>query len=435
MTQPGRPLRPGRQSWLSACSPSRVSSSSWSTLGTVGLLLVGISLGGCGQSSTKQTLTFGALLPMTGTLGGYGVPQTVAIQLAMADINEAGGVLGKPLDLVTSDDGSDKTRAKAAAQPLLDAGVPVVIGSIASGVTMAAAELLADAGVVQISTDSTSPLISTFADQGYLFRTCPSDAFQGKLLAQRARDNGGSTAALVFVPGPYGEGLADAFEREFTASDGGTVVFRRAYVENQDSYAALVAELVGANPNVVLLAGYPAESAKIVSTYATTYPGRSTRWYLGDAIGNGDFVTAAGGAATFAFPHEGATFAAPSGDTWDAFVSSYRAKAGAEASLGFAIGNAYDAVVMAALAIERAQSASPAKIRDALLQLKGGPKHTPATLREALSAARTGQNVEYTGVSGPIVFDANGDITAARYNIWAVEAGAIVTKVAHVTPR
>lgn len=402
-------------------------------LAVAGVLIANASA--CSQASGDQKLTIGALLPLTGSLSHYGPPQTTALQLAMEDVNKAGGVLGKQLALQIVDDATDKERGKVGAAQLVDAGVPVVIGSIASGVTMAAAEVLSKAGIVQISPDSTSPSISSMPDDGYVFRTCPSDAFQGKLLAQRAFDAEKRRAAVINVPGPYGEGLAAAFKAEFTRLTG-QIVYALTYTEGLDSYADVVTAAVASDPDVILLAGYANESVKILQNYVATHRDRGTRWLFADCLSNAAFVDAAGGAGTFTFPHEGANFAAPSGDNWTAFTAAYRAKAGSDATIGFAIGNAYDAVVIAALAMERAQSTSPAKVRDALLQLKGGPKYTAATLKDALAAAKAGQNVEYTGVSGPIVFDGNGDITSALYNIWAVNGSGVIANVTeNVAPR
>lgn len=394
------------------------------------------SLWGCAaKPGQDQTIPIGALLPMTGALSGYGSTEAEAIALALDHLSGAGGVLGKNLSLVTADDGSDPAKARGAAQFLINQKVPVIIGSVGSGVTLAAAELIAPAGIVQIATASTSPAVSSYADNGFLFRTCPSDAFQGKLLAQRARDKALARAAITYVPNPYGEGLAAAFADTFAAA-GGTVAVKVAYSEAKDSYADLVAQLVGSDPDVIVLAGYPVDAAKIVLNYAMNYPGRNTFWMFGDALASTDFVQGAG-AVQFTFPHEGTTFASPTGTEWQAFAAAYKAKTGNEAKYADAVGNAYDATIMAALAMQRSGSAAGAAIRDALYTLKTGPTYTPATLKDALAAAKSGLDFQFRGSSGPIVFDSRGDITAATYSVWKVNAadGAVEIILANASPR
>src|SRR5205823_590615 len=118
---------------------------------------------------------------------GGGAENVQAAQLAIDEINKAGGVLGTTLALVNKDDGSDAAKGATAAQALVDLKVPVVIGAAGSSISLSVAAVLAPAKVVQISESSTSPDLTTFADDGYLFRTCPSDALQGVLLAECAK--------------------------------------------------------------------------------------------------------------------------------------------------------------------------------------------------------------------------------------------------------
>ncbi|HWE31206.1 MAG TPA: ABC transporter substrate-binding protein, partial [Polyangia bacterium] len=174
---------------------------------------------GCG-GSTKSSITIGALLSQTGSLATIGQEELEAAQMAVDEINAGGGVLDGQLVLVNADDGSDSTRTAAAATGLITDSKPVaIIGGIASGSTIAATAVTIPAGVVQISGASTSPALTAIeASSGTVFRTCPSDALQGQLLAKRAQAKGFTSVAVTFIPGPYGQGLADQFQTSFTAA-------------------------------------------------------------------------------------------------------------------------------------------------------------------------------------------------------------------------
>jgi branched-chain amino acid transport system substrate-binding protein len=388
----------------------------------------------CGPQGTSKTeVPIGLLLSLTGDLSWTGVPMSETVALAVSDINEAGGVLGHTLVVATGGDGSTEEKAAVAAQALIARKVSVVIGSDWSTLTLAAAETLSKSGVVLISPSATSPALTTFADDGFLFRTCPSDAFQGKLLAQRAKAKGYRRAALLSVPGPYGDGMAAAFAETFEAG-GGTVTYRSSYVELEDSYGQLLEQVFATNPEVVVLPGYPVDSAKIVKAYALNYVPSRSAWMFGDALATSDFVTAVGPAA-FAFRHEGTAFSSPTGAKWAAFAQAYKIRTGQDAVASDGVAQAYDAVMVAALAMAKAGSFEGAPVRDALLALKGGTAYGPGEFKEAVAALANGLPIHYAGVSGPIDFDDHGDITAAVYDIWQVRDGAFTMVETGVSPQ
>src|SRR5262249_24800144 len=162
------------------------------------------------------------------------------------EINHAGGVLGRPLQLVNKDDHFDPAMGTQAINDLVAAGPPaVVLGSVMSQVTLAVAAVAVPHPVPHISPASSSPLPTPYAahaDDGYLFRTSPSDALQGKLLAERAHAKGFTNVGVIHLPGPYGEGLAAAFSNEF-ANLGGTITISKEYTPNQTSYTALLGDV------------------------------------------------------------------------------------------------------------------------------------------------------------------------------------------------
>ncbi|MGA9521122.1 MAG: ABC transporter substrate-binding protein [Myxococcaceae bacterium] len=396
-----------------------------------GLVFLGLAGCGGGAGPQEETIKIGALASATGELASTGLANLEAMNLAVAEINAAGGVLGRKLEIVHRDDGGDPVKAKAAAEALVTEEVKMVVGAQGSAFTLAGAEVLSPAGIPQISPSSTSPLLTVFEDDGYLFRACPSDAFQGKLIAQRSRIRGHQTAAVLFSGGPYGEGFANAFKQDFEAA-GGTV-FSHRFETGQTSFADLLAAVFENSPDAIVLVAYPVDGPRIVKEYITGFPDRGAFWFFGDAIAVQDFVDGVG-ASGFTFSHEGTVPALPSGARFDAFAGAYQARYGKTAGGGTYAAQAYDAVYLAALAMEQGGKAESAAIRDALRSVSaGGTPFGAGQFKDAVAAIKAGQDIDYDGASGPVDFDEAGDVSAP-YDIWQVKNGAIVVTEPSVNP-
>jgi branched-chain amino acid transport system substrate-binding protein len=382
--------------------------------------LVGLLLAGCGEDgATATSITIGTLMAQTGANGGTGTEQLRGIQLAIDEINAAGGVLGSSLKLVNKDDKSTQEGAVEAAKALIDLKVPAVIGAIASRITLAAAELTSAAGIVQIAPSSTSPLITAAhaTTTPLLYRTCPSDALQGTLLARRARDRGFSKAAVIYVPGAYGKGLADVFASDFVAR-GGTMTDAVEYVENQNSYVDTLAKVLQKDPQAVLLVAYNDDAAQLVRDYNTNFSGKQVFFYFTDSSQVESFVQAAGGASGFTFMHEGTGPAAPETAEYTAYQASFRSRYNMEPT-GFSQ-NAYDAIYLVAAAMEAAGATSGIAGKLPAVSA-GGTRFGPGRWSELRAAIKAGADVDYHGASGNVDLDANGDVIAP-YDVWKVAA-------------
>lgn len=386
-----------------------------------GALAVALFLG-CAPPAPKPTITVGAVLSVTGDLAAIGTEQLQAVQLAVDEINAAGGVLGEQLKVSNKDDGTDATRAKAGGEALVAEKVPVIIGAVGSSFSLAVSEVAAPAGIVQISASSTSPLLTTAADNGFLFRTCASDALQGKLLAKRAKAKGFTRVAAIYVPGAYGKGLADTFDTAYTAG-GGTTTAKREYATGQASYTQLLTEVLATTPQAVVLVGYPVDSAQIIKDYLSTFAASNIFWYFPDALEDSGFVTAVG--ARFTFQHEGTGPSAPSGATYDAYQAGFTAKYGKAASPGTYSAHAYDATYLAVLAMAAAGKADGTAIRDQVVAVSaGGIPYAAKDFRAAADAAAKGTDIDYVGASGSVDMDVNGDVVT-NYDTWTVQGTTI----------
>jgi ABC-type branched-subunit amino acid transport system substrate-binding protein len=391
----------------------------------------------CGGSSGSTTIiTLGGILSQTGSLATIGQEELQAAQLAIDEINGAGGVLGNSLSLSNIDDGSDPMRAATSATTLVADKVPAILGAIASGSTIPAAGVTIPAGVVLMSGASTSPAISSLSDNDTVFRTCPSDSLQGSLLAKRAKAKGMASVAVVFIPGPYGQGLSQAFVQNFTQA-GGQVPFNQMYSENQQSYMTLLQQVYASTPapDAILLVAYPVDGAQIVKDYNSAFASKQTFWFFTDATEDPSFVSAVGG-SNFTFQHEGTGSPTPNTPPYMAYQSAFLAKYGVAADPGTFSPNVYDATYLIALAMQ-AGGASDANTIKTNLRGVFDPGNTmvgPGQWATALTTLKSGGKVSYQASSGSVGFDANGDPQTAPYGIWKVSGGTISVVEASVSP-
>jgi branched-chain amino acid transport system substrate-binding protein len=169
------------------------------------------------QQAAKAPIKIGALLSLTGDLQAYGENCLKGIKLALKQINEAGGVLGSQIQVVEADDQTSAQPAIDAAKRLVNVEkVAAIVGALGSGVTIpVATTVTVPSKIPQISPASTAPTITTLDDDDFLFRTVPSDAFQGVALAQITREEQLDRLAVIYINNDYGQGLADSFKAAF----------------------------------------------------------------------------------------------------------------------------------------------------------------------------------------------------------------------------
>ena len=200
-----------------------------------------------------EPVKIGTILDYTGDLGIYGPPIRNGADIAAEMINNAGGVLGRPVQAVHRDGGSSSQVSTDAARALVTAdGVQAIVGALGSGYTIALAQAVTIPNeIVLISPASTSPAISVLDDNDYLFRTAVSDAAQGVVLARLANELGFETAATIYINNPYGEGLSRVFTENFEAL-GGTVTAAVPQESGQSSYQSEIENAVDGDPDVLI---------------------------------------------------------------------------------------------------------------------------------------------------------------------------------------
>ena len=381
-----------------------------------------IALAGCAAAGPTYTqgdgeLKLGGILPLTGALAFLSPPEIAGIDLAIKDINEAGGVLGKPVtfSLEDSSDGDSPAVAKDSATKLLGAGVDAIIGAAASGVTRNIIDQITGAKTVQISMSNTAPDLSEWEDGGYYFRTAPSDLLQGGVVGNLIVSDGNENVGIIYQQTAYGEGL-EAKANAVIAEAGATVVASEAFPEGESNFDTIVDKVVAAGADSVLLISYD-EVKKIV-------PALQKKGFAGDKIYLVDGNLANFSDQAWKDYIVGAQGTLPGGETDADFkqraADLYMENYGKELTEFAYLAESYDAVMLLALAAEQAKNDSGEAIAANMISVSTGGEKV-STFADGLAAIKAGKDVDYEGFSGPIEFDANGDPTGASIGIWKYE--------------
>ncbi|WHZ11893.1 MAG: branched-chain amino acid ABC transporter, amino acid-binding protein [Burkholderiaceae bacterium] len=402
------------------------------------LAVFGVALGAfaCAPAFAACTTTVGAVMSLTGSLGVLGQKIAQGSELAIADLNSAGGVNGCEMKLSLLDDQTSPSVGVDAAKKLVDVQqVPAIIGALSSGVSAAIlTSVTAPSKVVQISPASTSPTFTELAEQGktggYWFRTCPSDALQGVAMAKVAHDAGLKKVAVMYLNNPYGQGLSKEFTAAFTQL-GGTVTQNVVYNPSQPSYRAEVSKATSPTPDALFLIGYPGDGTTITREWIAA--GGPQKFLFPDGLESQDFVNDVG--AQYLKDVHGTAPGSDKTPSLATFQSEYQAKFGSLPTQAY-IPNAYDATVLIGLAMEQAKSSKGPAIRDAIRKVtdpKGEKIYAGvAELKKAAHLLAEGKAIQYVGATGPLQFDKYGDI-ATPMQVWDVTAQGKVAPTGMVT--
>lgn len=377
-----------------------------------------LTLTGCSTPSPYAAgdgvLKIGGVLPLTGSLAFLSPPEIAGVDLAIADINAAGGVLGQPVewDLQDSSDGDNPAIAPASATKLIDSGVDAIVGAAASGVTRLIIDQVTKAKVVQISMSNTAPDLSTWDDGGYYFRTAPSDLLQGAIVGNQIVAAGKENVAIIYQQSPYGEGLVAKAKGTLEAA-GATIVSELSFPEGESNFDTIVDQTVAAGADSLLVISYD-EFKKIAPALEKKgFPGSDIFLVDGNLANYSD--------QGFASYLEGAKGTLPGGELNEDLKSRasalYLEKYGEELVEFSYLAETYDAVMLLALAAEQAKNDSGEAIAANMTSVSTGGEKV-STFAEGLAAIKAGKDIDYEGFSGPIEFDENGDPTGASIGIY-----------------
>lgn len=375
----------------------------------------------------QNEVNVGMLMPLTGDLSDYGGPMRDGGKLAVERINQAGGILdNKKINLIVEDTETSETAAHDAASKLINVNdVPVIIGPAGSGTSMAILETTKAKKVVQISPSATSPDFTDVEDDGYFFRTVPSDALQGLAMAKLAISEGYETASTLVLNNPYGVGFEGVFIEEFEGR-GGTVLNSVRYDPGGTTFESEIDSVSQGDPDVIMLVSYPETGSVILSQAYEAEVMEKSDWLLSEGLRSDDFAETVGKTGEGEFIIDGFKGTGPdprvTGPAYEEFKAAYESKYNKEP--GIFNSNTYDAVALAVLAIQEAGEAEGPAVKEHMKSVANPPGTKVTDLAEAIALLKQGKDIDYQGTSGELTLNDVGDVYG-KYARWHIENGDV----------
>jgi len=350
-----------------------------------------------GAQADGHAVKIGVILGFTGPIESLTPQMADAAELAMSEVNDSGKLLGgKQLVSVRADSTCiDSAAATAAAERLVTSDrVAAIMGADCSGVTGAILANVALAnGVPMISPSATSPALSTAEDNGLFFRTAPSDARQGEVLAGILADKGIGEVAVTYTNNDYGKGLSDSFIAAYEAN-GGKVTLNAPHEDGKADYSAEIGALASAGGEVLAVLGYADQGGKGV-IQAALDTGAFDTFMMGDGMYSDALLADLGAGLNGSFG------AVPwsEGEGTDAFIAITEA-AGVNGDSTFTR-ESYDAAALIAMAMQAGGAATSEAIAANVLKVANAPgeKILPGQLGKALEIIAAGGDVDYVGAT------------------------------------
>ena len=375
---------------------------------------VGCNGGAPGEPEVSAPMKIGLMLNFSSTSETV-ADRKRAFDLAIQHINEAGGVLGMPVEGVEADSTRDPQLGVEAARRLVETeGVHAIVGPTASAVSLPVAEVVTGpAGVPTISPSATSPQLTAAADNGYFFRTALSDTAQGPVLARVTAGRGFNNVGLLYIDDPYGQGLARSFQESWDGK------LRAVAVDpNQTAHLAELRESAGADAQALVVITFEQQALSIVREALES--GIYTQFTFGDAAKRRSLVMEIGGERLGGM-YGTAGAPSPDNEATAAWEASYEAEYGALSQSTY-VKETYDATIALALAAQAAGSLEGDTIRDHLRTIGSPPGEivvgTPDGVADGLRLLADGRQIDYEGIANSLDWDENGDLLQGYIGIW-----------------
>ena len=360
----------------------------------------------------------GAILPVCGPMGQVGERISNTGAFAVEQFNEAGGVLGCPVEYVLRDTQGQSTVGVDAAKALVDLdGVQALIGAVSSGVSLPVLTSVAvPSKITQVSCCSSSESFTALAEEGktdgYWFRTYATNRSQSAMGAKLTVDSGFKNTAVIYVNTDFGVGLAKRFEADI-AKLGGNITQMVAYNESQQSYRAEVTKALEGNPDSLFLVAFPVDGATITREWLSF--GGTNNLIVNNSLRSDDYFAAVG--SQYLQNLQGYDSAQPRLPSVDNFNEMFEAKFNTPPN-GPGLHSVYDAVTVVLLAMEAAGQITGESIRNNI-RLVTSPDGTevypgPEGIARAKELLAEGKTIRYVGATGALSFDKNGDVQAPK---------------------
>lgn len=393
--------------------------------------------GGTGASS--KSLKIGSLLSNTGDVASIAQPLPNAIKMAVETVNGCGGVNGEPVTLVSEDDQSDPSAGKAGMTKLAEVDkVAGVVGSFASSVSTAAADVAVTNKVMLVSPGSTSPVFTQRAKegkyQGFWARTAPPDTYQAQAMAQLAAKKGFKKVATIAINNDYGVG----FEKEFIAAFkklGGTVVNESKptrYDPKATTFDSEVKAAFEGKPEAIAAIVYPDTGASLLKAAFEQGLSKGVTIMLPDGAYDPGFPDKVGKTSDGKYILAGAIGTVPGahGKALEDFNKKWSATGKPVTAY---LQHSWDAASLLMLAAQSAKANTGEGIKSQIREVAGGDGQEVSDVCEGLKLLKEGKKINYQGASGNVDIDPQGDVVGA-YDIWQVQPDGKLKVIDTVDP-
>ncbi|MEO6352609.1 MAG: branched-chain amino acid ABC transporter substrate-binding protein [Oxalobacteraceae bacterium] len=354
-----------------------------------------------GTAYAQQVVKIGHVGPLSGSIAHFGKDNENGAKMAIDDLNAKGISIGGQkikFELLAEDDAGDPKQGTAAAQKLVDAKVKGVIGHLNSGTTIPASRIYSEAGIPQISPSATNP---KYTQQGFktAFRVVANDGQLGGTLGRYAvQVLKGKKIAVIDDRTAYGQGVAEEFVKGAKSKGAGVEIVSQQYTNDKATdFSAILTAIKGKNPDVIFFGGMDAVAGPMLRQMKQL--GITAKFMGGDGICTAELIKLAGDALG-----DGNVVCAEAGGVVDAdrknmeaFKAAYKKKYNLGVQLYAPY--VYDAVMTMAAAMQKADSVEPAKYLPELAK------------------------IHYKGITGPIAFDAKGDIKDGTLTLYTYKGG------------
>ena len=381
--------------------------------------------GGTDTSDASFDLGVGSLVPLTGDLAPFGPAGEKAASLGAQVSEEALADTDITVNYESADSQTEPTAAQSAAKQLISGGANCLTGPWASSETVPVGRSVAARDEIPlISPSSTSPEITDLPDNGFVFRTAPSDALQGQVLADAIEKSEGGTDAVISVAGrndPYGEGITTEFTEAWQAL-GGTTTSDEPVLYDLDlsSYNSEAGDITAGNPDLYVVIDFEDPYGKVGAALARTGNFDAANLWTADGLAFEDGIPDSIPLESLA----GASGTRPSGPEEispqaEAFDKLYKSESGPKARGTFDAQN-FDAVTLCVLGAVAAGSNEGPAIAEQIQAVASAPgeQYDYTNMSDAIAALQAGEDIDFEGVSGPLDLDDNGDPIIGFYDVY-----------------
>lgn len=364
-------------------------------------------------------LVVGSLVPVTGAGAPYGGNMLKAIQIAVDEVNQAGGAAGRKIRLISEDSQTQPQAAVLAAKKLIEINkVDAIIGTWASGVTLAVMPLTDEANIIEMNV-SGAPSISTLDKKNLVWRFQATNDRFGRAFAQIAEKNGYKRPATMAFNNASGRGNTDGFIKAWEAKNG-KVLANVVYEPNRPSYRSELQQVLATNPDVIVMGSYLPDTTIILREWYQS--GSNNAWIIPGWAANPDLVKALGNDVTNGLISVD-TVSNSESDSYKLLNEKYQKETGGDLADNVYAAMAYDMVISFALAAHKAGSeASSQQISDKVADVSNPPGTKVYSYAEGIKLLDAGQDIDYEGASSVLNFDEFGD-SNPDFGVYVIKDG------------